>query len=120
MSNLPIGLTCAYAMGLTRWPYGYMMKSSAARWPILGRFMRAVGSIPIDRNGARNMVEQMTAVFQQHTRLMLAITPEGTRSKTAYWKSGFYHIAKAAGVPIVLAFLDYERRVVGLGPTPLR
>jgi 1-acyl-sn-glycerol-3-phosphate acyltransferase len=48
---------------------------------------------------------------------MLAITPEGTRSKTSYWKSGFYHIAAGARVPIALAFLDYKRKVGGLGPT---
>jgi len=50
---------------------------------------------------------------------MLAITPEGTRKKTAYWKTGFYHIAREAQVPIVLAFLDYARKVGGIGPTIL-
>ena len=114
--DFPIGLICAYALGLTRWPYGYMMKLSVVKWPVLGWFMKSVGGIPIDRGAARNVVEQMAAIFQQHERLMLAITPEGTRSKTHYWKSGFYHIAKAAGAPIVLAFLDYGRKVGGLGP----
>ena len=116
--DVPVGLLCAYALGLLfPWPYGVMVKAPVFRWPLVGPLMRWLGGIPIDRSAPNNVVDQMADAFQQHERLMLAITPEGTRKKTAYWKSGFYHIALKARVPIVLAYLDYARRVGGLGPT---
>jgi 1-acyl-sn-glycerol-3-phosphate acyltransferase len=116
--DVPVGLLCAYALGLLfPWPYGVMVKAPVFRWPLAGPLMRWLGGIPIDRSAPNNVVDQMADAFQQHERLMLAITPEGTRKKTPYWKSGFYHIALKARVPIVLAYLDYARRVGGLGPT---
>ncbi len=114
--DLPIGLLCAHALGLlSGWRYGYMAKDSIFRGPS-GPFFRWLGAIPINRRSATNVVDQMVAVFDHYETLMVAITPEGTRSKTPHWKSGFYHIALGAKVPIVLAFLDYKRRVGGLGP----
>jgi 1-acyl-sn-glycerol-3-phosphate acyltransferase len=116
--DVPVGLLCAYALGLLfEWPYGVMIKAPALRWPVVGPLLRRLGGIPIDRSAPNNVVEQMVEAFQARERLMLAITPEGTRKKTAYWKSGFYHIAVAARVPIVLAYLDYGRKAGGLGPT---
>jgi len=116
--DVPIGLLCAYGLGLLfPWPYGFMVKAPVFRWPLVGPLMRWLGGIPIDRSAAHNLVEQMVDAFQRRECLMLAITPEGTRKRTAYWKSGFYHIALAARVPIVLAYLDYGRKVGGLGPT---
>jgi len=118
--DVPIGLICGHALGLlSGWPYGYMVKDSAIRWPVIGRVLRALGGIPINRRSANHLVEQIAAILRQSDRLMLAITPEGTRKKTAYWKTGFYHIAREAQVPIVLAFLDYARKVGGIGPTIL-
>ncbi|MEK6575078.1 MAG: lysophospholipid acyltransferase family protein [Chloroflexota bacterium] len=114
--DLPIGYIVGHALELlSTWRYGFMAKDSAFKWP-LGILIRWMGGIPIDRSSPQNVVEQMVAAFQHHDRLMLAITPEGTRSRTRYWKSGFYHIAAGAKAPIVLAFLDYKRRVGGLGP----
>jgi 1-acyl-sn-glycerol-3-phosphate acyltransferase len=111
-----IGLICAYALGLLfRWPYGIMAKSSAFRGP-MGTVMRALGCIPIDRSAAQNVVEQMVAVFEQRERLMLVIAPEGTRKKTNYWKSGFYRIALGAHVPVVMATLDFGRKLGRIGP----
>ena len=115
--DLPMGYICAHSLELlSRWRYGFMAKDSAFRWP-LGILIRWMGGISIDRRSPQNVVEQMVAAFNHYDRLMLAITPEGTRSKTRYWKSGFYRIAAGAGVPITLAFLDYKRRVCGLGPS---
>jgi 1-acyl-sn-glycerol-3-phosphate acyltransferase len=79
--------------------------------------MRAVGGIPIRRDRPDGVVEQIVRAFDEAETLMLAITPEGTRSYTPYWKSGFYRIAKAAGVPIQLAFSDYAQRRGGFGPS---
>ena len=116
--DLPIGLICAFAMGLMRnWRIGYLAKDSAVRWPVIGDVMRWFGAIPINRRAANNLVEQMAAIFRQHDRLLLGIAPEGTRKKTPYWKSGFYHIALKARVQIALAYLDYGRKVGGVGPT---
>ena len=72
--------------------------------------------MPIDRTTRRNVVEQAVARFQQSDRLILAVPPEATRKKSASWKTGFYHIARGAGVPIVLGYIDYRRKVAGLGP----
>ena len=84
-------------------------------WP-LGPFLRALGGVPIRRDRPEKVVEQIVRAFDEAETLHLTITPEGTRSYTPYWKSGFYRIAKAAGVPIQLGFADYARRHAGFGP----
>jgi 1-acyl-sn-glycerol-3-phosphate acyltransferase len=94
----------------------WLGKESLFRSP-LGPFFRAVGGIPIDRNSRSNLVEQVVQIFQQSERMVLTLTPEGTRGKRDHWKSGFYHIAMGADVPLVLGALDYERKVVGFGPS---
>lgn len=115
--DVPVGLLCAYALGLLfPWPYGFMVKAPVFRWPLVGPLMRWLGGLPIDRSAPNNVVEQMVEAFGRHERLMLAITPEGTRQRRGYWKSGFYYIALGARVPIVLAYLDYARKAGGLGP----
>lgn len=93
----------------------WFIKREAFFFP-LGTIIRAVGGIPIDRGARRNVVAQAIEQFQQSERLILAVPPEGTRSKAEGWKTGFYHIAHGAGVPIVLGYLDYRRKVAGLGP----
>ncbi|MEM9616384.1 MAG: lysophospholipid acyltransferase family protein [Pseudomonadota bacterium] len=85
--------------------------------PPFGWLMRALGGIPIDRSKANDVVSQMVTVFNDADRLAVAIPPEGTRSKTRYWKTGFYNIAHGAGVPIAFGFLDYARKVGGIGMT---
>jgi 1-acyl-sn-glycerol-3-phosphate acyltransferase len=92
-----------------------MGKASLFRWP-WGRTMRDLGGIPVDRRQANNMVDAMVAEFAKRDEFMLTIAPEGTRGKVRQWKSGFYHIAMGAGVPMVCGMMDYKRKVVGLGP----
>jgi 1-acyl-sn-glycerol-3-phosphate acyltransferase len=84
--------------------------------PPLGFLLRALGGIPIDRRSSNNAVEAGIATFQQTDTICLAVPPEGTRRRVDYWKTGFYHIAHGAGVPIVCSFLDYGTRTAGLGP----
>ncbi len=84
-------------------------------WP-LGPILRALGGIPIRRDHPEGVVEQIVRAFDEVEALYLAITPEGTRSYTPYWKSGFYRIAKAARVPIQLGFVDFAQRRAGFGP----
>lgn len=75
-----------------------------------------IGGIPINRNRSQNMVDRIIQVFHEQERLIIALAPEGTRRKTSYWKTGFYHIAVGAGVPLVLAFIDYRSKTCGIGP----
>ncbi len=113
--ELPIGLVCGFASGFLRmWPYGFMMKNTVFRWPI-GGLMSRIGGLPVDRSQPHEVVPQMVGVINQHDRFLLAITPEGTRKRTTHWKSGFYHIAHAAGVPIVPIYFDYAKRECGVG-----
>ena len=93
----------------------YLGKHSLFRWP-LKRFMRDMGGIPVDRSKRANYVEQVVAEFDRREDLALVIAPEGTRDSDGRWKSGFYHIAMGAGVPIVPAWIDRERRIGALGP----
>ncbi|MBM4425368.1 MAG: acyltransferase [Chloroflexi bacterium] len=114
--DLPIGFICAHALELlSKWRYGFMAKDAVFKWP-LGILIRWMGGIPINRRSPQNVVQQMVSAFEHYDHLMLVITPEGTRGITQYWKSGFYHIAAQAKAPMVLAFLDYKRKVGGLGP----
>lgn len=80
-----------------------------------GRLLRKLGGVPIDRRMAHGVVGQMVEEFARRRQFILGIAPEGTRSKAARWKMGFYHIAAGAGVSIVPVALDYGRRVVHIG-----
>jgi 1-acyl-sn-glycerol-3-phosphate acyltransferase len=114
--DLPIGLLCAFAIDARRrWTLGFMMKHSAFRGP-LGPIMRYLGGIPVDRAAAHDVVDQMCRAVRAHERFVLVITPEGTRRRRPYWKSGFYFIARRVGIPVVPAALDYGRRQCRIGP----
>jgi 1-acyl-sn-glycerol-3-phosphate acyltransferase len=71
--------------------------------------------MPVDRRGGTGVIAQLATAFAEHDDFKLVVAPEGTRSRTAHWKSGFYHLARAARVPLALAFIDYRRREVGVG-----
>jgi 1-acyl-sn-glycerol-3-phosphate acyltransferase len=78
--------------------------------------LRWLGGIPVDRSAKNDVVQQVTAEFARRDRMILALAPEGTRKKVERWRSGFYHIAHAAGVPIVPAALDWEARTIRILP----
>lgn len=82
----------------------------------LGPLYRALGGIPVDRSKASNMVDRMAEMFAESDAMVLMVPAEGTRGKREYWKSGFYHIARRANVPIALGFLDFDRKQAGIGP----
>ncbi|NNU16003.1 glycerol acyltransferase [Parvularcula sp. ZS-1/3] len=92
----------------------WMGKDSLFKGPF-GWGMKAMGGIPIDRSKANNVVSQMVEIYRNADELAVAIPPEGTRSNVRIWKTGFYNIAHGAGVPIALGFLDYSRKVGGIG-----
>jgi len=85
-------------------------------FPPLGWLMRALGGMPIIRHSNNNVVDAMVDAFRGMSKLVLVVPTEGTRERTEYWKSGFYHIARQAGVPIVPSFLDFGRKCGGFGP----
>ncbi|WP_083734152.1 lysophospholipid acyltransferase family protein [Sphingopyxis sp. KK2] len=93
----------------------FMGKLSLFKWPI-GGFMKQMGGIPVDRRGGTNVVQQMVDEFARRAEFMLTVAPEGTRGKTTKWRTGFYQIALAAKVPLVVGFMDYGTRTGGLGP----
>jgi len=101
------------------WAFGinpsWMGKHSLFRGP-LGPVMRWLGGVPVYRARAGGLVAQMAMFFQREPDLVLTVPPEGTRSRAPCWKSGFYQIARAARVPIVMGYLDYARKRGGLGP----
>ena len=93
----------------------FMAKDSLFRWP-MGGFMRDMGGISIDRSARNNVVEAMIGEFARRDRFALTIAPEGTRSAVNQWRTGFYHIALGAGVPLVIGMMDYGKKTGGLGP----
>ena len=82
-------------------------------WGPLHYLFTFLGGIPIDRSSSQGFIEQITKRMDQTDEMVLTIAPEGTRSKTDHWKSGFYHIAISAKVPICLAYIDYSKRTLG-------
>jgi 1-acyl-sn-glycerol-3-phosphate acyltransferase len=88
-------------------------KDTLFRWPV-NRLFRRMGGVPINRREHTGVIGQLLEAFARNERFHVAITPEGTRSKTDHWKSGFYRLALAAKVPVGLGFFDYRARCVGV------
>jgi 1-acyl-sn-glycerol-3-phosphate acyltransferase len=105
-----IGLT--QELGIT--PH-FMAKKSLFRWPFTN-FMLDMGGVSVDRGSAQNYVQQMIDEFGKRDEFMLTIAPEGTRGSVRAWKTGFYHIAVGAKVPLVIGMMDYSTKTGGLGP----
>lgn len=106
-----------YLMGL---PVRFTIKDSFTNGAF-GWFFKSIGAIGINRRPRKageerpSMIRIMTELFEQHDDLILIVTPEGTRKRTDEWKMGFYHVAKAAKVPIGLGFIDYTIKEAGMG-----
>lgn len=85
-------------------------------WFPLGNILRTLGGIDLNRDMAGSAVRHAIDMFAQAETLYFGLAPEGTRARTAGWKTGFYRIATGAGVPVYLGFLDFGRRRIGVGP----
>lgn len=107
-----------YFIGLTEdlgiMPH-FMAKKSLFRWP-WKNFMLDMGGVPVDRSSNQNYVQAMIDEFAKRKEFMLTIAPEGTRGAVGKWKTGFYHIAMGAKVPLVVGMMDYAKKSGGLGP----
>lgn len=108
--DVPLMLSMSYIYGIR---VSWIGKHSLFRGP-LGILMRWLGGVPVDRRARHNAVQQVVDEFNRSDELYILITPEGTRSRAEYWKSGFYHMAREAQVPIILGLLDFKRKVGGL------
>jgi len=108
-------LTGLYVKLALRMGARFVGKHTLFRWP-LGVFMRWLGGVPVDRSAAAGFAEETARLLRESERMTVVLAPEGTRRHADRWKSGFYRIATAAGVPILLAALDYSRKVVSFGP----
>jgi 1-acyl-sn-glycerol-3-phosphate acyltransferase len=114
-SNWDLPLTLMVACSLRLHIY-WMGKEELFRPPFRG-VMMWLGGIPVDRAKSTNLVAaSVEAMRAADGPMQLIVPPEGTRSKTRYWKTGFYYIAVGAQVPIVMAYMDYEKKISGLGP----
>lgn len=109
--DLPMTLAIVFALRLKV----YFLAKHTLFTPPFGIVLRWLGGIPVDRSKSNNLVEQAVELFSTHKDLVLLVPPEGTRKQVRYWKSGFYHIASGARVPIVLGFIDFKRKLAGLG-----
>jgi len=110
--DLPYALFIVFAI---RGKIYWLGKDSLFRRPF-ERFFKWLGGISIDRSKSKNVVAQSIQQFHEHETLILTIAPAGTRKRVKKWKTGFYHIATGANIPLVLGFLDYRRKVGGVGP----
>lgn len=105
-----LGLLGMWAMGLR---YSWVGKHTLFIGP-LGPIMRSIGGIPVNRQGSTGFLKKVIDLFASRDQFVLAISPEGTRSLTKYWKEGFYRIALAADVPVALGYIDYSRKRIGI------
>ena len=110
--DFPVAMAMLLAMGFdARW----IGKHTLFR-PPFGWLMRWLGGMPVVRSERRGVVAQIVEVFERQDHFIFGVSPEGTRKRVDRWKTGFYHIAHSAGVPIVPGYFDYPRKVVGFGP----
>ena len=105
-----IGILFRVGNGL---PAHWMGKDTMFKWPFAS-LLRRIGGVPINRRQSTGVIGALLEEFRRHDWLWLAVAPEGTRSYTDHLKSGFYQIARAADLPIGLAYIDYGRRQVGI------
>ena len=106
-----VGVLYKFAVGL---PANWVGKDTLFRWP-LGPLFKRIGGIPVNRRERSGFVQALLEEFQRRDSMWLALAPEGTRSPVDHWKSGFYRIAVATGLPVGLGFIDYGTRTVGIG-----
>jgi len=107
-----IGMAAMLSLRLSA---SWLGKHTIFFWPLSG-LIRWLGGIPVDRSLQQGTVDQIVELFRCREKLVVGLSPEGTRKKVEQWKTGFYQIALRAGVPILPVSLDYSKRAVGIGP----
>jgi 1-acyl-sn-glycerol-3-phosphate acyltransferase len=107
------GVNMLAAAGYYRVPLKWMGKKELTQGP-LGGLVKWLGCVPVDRSGKGDLVAETAAHMRAAKTMVLAVAPEGTRAKSKGWKTGFYYIALAAGVPIVMSVLDYGAKKISI------
>ena len=107
-----VGVEALFSLGFR---ISFLGKHTLFKWP-LGVFMRWLGGVAVERSVSRDRVADTIAAFDSADQLILAVAPEGTRKPVKDWKTGFYHVAHGAHVPIVPVAFDYGRKIVRLYP----
>lgn len=109
--DFPFTLMICFAMRLNV----YWMGKASLFPPVLGIFSRWLGGIAVNRERSANVVQGTIDAFHSNKKLTVIVPPEGTRGSVTHWKTGFYHIAHGAKVPIALGYLDFKRKAGGIG-----
>jgi 1-acyl-sn-glycerol-3-phosphate acyltransferase len=122
-------MVVVYAPHTSNWDFVYMLAAAYALdlhpnwmgkkelfWGPMNWIFKKLGGISVDRSTKSNVVEQTAEAIRAGEGIILGIAPEATRSKASYWRSGFYHIARLAGVPVHFAYLDYPSKTAGIAP----
>ena len=112
--DFPVGVAAMFALDLDAHWFG---KHTLFRGPA-GSILRLIGGRPVRRETSEGVVEEVAAIVRAEPEFLLALAPEGTRKRVAHWRSGFYHIAEAANVPIVPVWFDWSHHEIGIG-TPV-
>ncbi|ANO50710.1 1-acyl-sn-glycerol-3-phosphate acyltransferase [Woeseia oceani] len=105
-------IVCKIALGIR---LRFFAKHTLFWWP-LGAVLTRLGAIPVERGKQGANVDRLVALFAENDEFLLALAPEGTRKWRPYWRTGFLRIARAADVPIIMTFVDYEKKCAGIGP----
>lgn len=111
--DFPLGICGRHLVGLSNTKV--LMKKELFTNPVLGSFFKSFGGVPVDRSKTSSLVDQIAKNFEDNDDFGLIITPEGTRSYRKKWKTGFYYIAQKANIPLVLGFIDYKKKELGIG-----
>lgn len=106
------GIVAAFKI---RPPVRYLIKDEWLKRPVIGHLLKAWGGLGITRSERKNMVAHMAGLLRDSSEMVLAFPPEGTRKLAKKWKTGFYHVALQANVPIVMCSLDYGKKEVRIG-----
>lgn len=101
--------------GLAEFNYDvkYLAKKELFRFPIKGMLLK-LGGMPVDRSKHNRLTDAIVDLFNHHEKLIVLFPPEGTRSPVSKWKTGFYHVAVQANIPIILGYLDYKYKIAGI------
>ena len=109
--DFAVGMLGKWVLNL---PFRWLAKDSLFKLPVLGGWLRALGGEPVDRSAPNGMIKAQAARMNAAEWYWVAITPEATRSYRPHWKSGFYHLALEARVPLLLVYLDYPNKTLGV------
>lgn len=109
--DFPLGILYSW---IVKAPVRFLIKQELYFWP-MGWLLDKLGGVPVNRKKSGNLVDAVAKIFDDYEKIYIAVTPEGTRKLSYEWKKGFYFIAKKANVPVLLSFVDYKTKTVGMG-----